>query len=198
MTTQAGELNQPVSVLSLTLANAIYSWAEIHQTWAKTELQAGKNLFSQVGDGAKSVKFTVRKQNLTLYNAFQWHDNFCFLTDITEIDHMYYEVTAAMIEPKTCAKLQGDGQQDDFHRPDKSEPQPVLTFPGCLVEKYQGFQKLNPQSQMVTTYVLVTPKEIELAGGDLLKIGDLIYNVQIVHDLDTYKNEYEIGRTGEA
>lgn len=194
---QAGELNQPVSILSLTLANAVYSWAETRRTWAKAEPQSGKNLFSQVGDGAKSVKFTVRKQDLTLHNAFRWHGNFCFLTDITELDSLHDTVTAAMIEPKTCIKLQGDDQQDDLNRPDESEPKPVLTFPGCLVEKYQGFQKLNPQSQVSVTYVLVTPKEIALAGGDLLKIDGLLYSVQIVHNLENYKNEYEIGRTGE-
>lgn len=194
---QAGELNQPVSILSLTLANAVYSWSEAQQTWAKAEPQTGKNLFSQVGDGTKSVKFTVRKQALTLHNAFRWRGQFCFLTDITEIEHMYYEVTAAMLEPKTCIKLEGTGQRDDLRRPDESEPEPALTFPGLLVEKYQGFQKQNPQSQVSVTYVLVTPKEIVLAGGDLLKIDGLLYNVQIVHDINDYKNEYEIGRTGE-
>lgn len=194
---QVGELNQPVSILSLALTDAVYGWSEVRQTWAKAEPQTGKNLFSQVGDGAKSVKFTVRKQALTLHNAFRWRGQFCFLTDITEADPLHDIITAAMIEPKTCIKLEGTGQQDDLRRPDESEPAPVLTFPGLLVEKYQGFQKQNPQSQVSVTYVLVTPKEIALAGGDLLKIGDLLYSVQIVHDINDYKNEYEIGRTGE-
>jgi hypothetical protein len=198
MINDPGEMNEQVTILGLQKVDSAYSWADQAQIWAKAEAEATKNLFSEVGNGAKSVKFTVWKQGFTLHNAFRWRGNFCFLTDITEIDHVYYEVTAAMIEPKTCVKLQGDGLQDDFHRPDESEPKPVLTFPGCLVEKYQGFQKLNPQSQVAVTFVLVTPKEIALASGDLLSIDDLTYGVQIVHDLDAYKNEYEIGRVGEA
>ena len=198
MINDPGEMNEQVTILGLQKADFVYSWVDKTQIWAKADAEATKNLFSEVGNGAKSVKFTVWKQDFTLHNAFRWNGDFCFLTDITEIDHMYYEVTAAMIEPKTCIQLQGDGQQDDFRRPEESDPKPVLTFPACLVEKYHGFQKLNPQSQVVTTYVLVTPKEVALVSGDLLKIDGLIYSVQIVHDIENYKNEYEIGRVGEA
>lgn len=191
-------LDQRVSLLALQEANTVYNWNEQKIIWAKAEPQAGKNLYSTVGIGVKSVKFTVWKQDVTLHNAFRWNGNFCFLTDITEIDRMYYEIMAAMIEPKTCTLLESSKTKDALQRPVVTGPQPTLTFPGCLVEKYMGFTKLNPQSQTDETYVLVTPKVISLSVGNLIEIGDVKYNVQATHGLDEFKNEYEIAVKKEA
>lgn len=194
-----GDLKEDVDVLNLQKSDTSYSWVQKAKIRAKAESMTSKNLFSQVGIGVKSVKFTLRKRDLTLHNAFRWNGKFCFLTDITEINRLYYEVTAAMVEPKTCQLMKAEKTMDEtLHRPIYSEPQAVLTFPACLTEKYMGFQKLNPQSQVNAQYVLVTPKAIELALGDLVKVGETIYNVQIVHDLDEFKNEYEIAATKEA
>ena len=167
--------------------------------WAKAEPQTGKNLFSAVGIGTKSVKFTIWKQDLTLHNAFRWRGKHCFLTDITEVDCLFYEVTAALIEPKTCTvKRIPQQEKDALNRPKKSEPQVIMAFPGCLTEKYMGFSKLNPQVQTDAQYVLVTPKEIGLKIADLVTVGDTTYNVQIAHELDEFKNEYEIAVNKEA
>lgn len=194
-----GEMTENISLLELQKNDTVYSWAEKYTIFAKAEVQPQKALFSQIGVGAKSVTFTTWKHDITLNNAFRWNGKFCFLTDITEINRLYYEVTAAMVEPKTCQLMKaGEAMDETLHRPVYSEPQVVLTFPACLVEKYMGFQKMNPQSQVNVQYVLVTPKEISLSLGDLVKIGETTYNVQVVHNLDEYKNEYEIAATKEA
>lgn len=189
---QAGELREPVAVLELQNTDAAYNWTEKRSTWAKAEPQAQKALFSQIGVGAKSVKFTVRKQDITLNNAFSWHGKHCFLTDINEIDRMYYEITAALVEPKTCIVTRPATIKDSLNRPVKTPPQVILTFPGCVTEKYMGFTRLNPQNQEDAQYVLVAPKAIYLQPADLVKIGDITYNVQITHETDEFKNEYEI------
>ena len=192
------DLDQQISILELQKADTVYRWADSKTVWCKAE-QTGKNLFSTVGIGAKSVKFTVWKQSITLYNAFRWHGRFCFLTDLTEIDRMYYEIMAAMVEPRTCELMQADKTMDQsLHRPVYSEPQPVLTFPACLIEKYMGFTRLAPQSQATESYVLVTAKAISLSLADLIRIDGTTYNVQIIHGLDEFKNEYEIAVTKEA
>lgn len=187
-----GEMIKQVSVLELRQTGTDYTWEESASAWAKAEPQDKKNLFSTVGIGVKSVKFTIWKRDLTLHNAFRWQGKHCFLTDITEIDRMYYEVAAALIEPKTCTVNRKTTVKDEFNRPVASEPQVIMTFPGCLTEKYMGFTRLNPQVQIDAQYVLVTPKAVSLLLADLVIIGETTYNVQVLHELDEFKNEYEI------
>ncbi len=186
-----GQLDQRVNVLELQQTGITYSWAEKRTTYASAEIQNKTNLFSQVGIGVKSVKFTMRKQDLSLFNAFRWQEAFYFLTDINEIDRMYYEVTAARIEPKTCKMTRINITKNELKNPVKGKNE-IMTFPGCLVEKYMGYAQQKPQAVSDMQYVLVTPKVIELKLADLVEIEENTYNVQIAHTLDQYKNEYEI------
>lgn len=189
-----GELNEPVEVLGLQSSGTDYSWNKDRTIWAKVEKQEQKkNLFSQVGIGVKSIKLTIWKQSLSLNNAFNWQGQHCFLTDVNEIDRMclYCEVMAALIESKICTVTQLVTTKNELNRP-VTAPQTVLTFPGCLVEKYMGYSQEKPQAVSEMQYVLVTPKAISLALADLVEIDGVTYNVQIAHTLDEYKNEYEI------
>lgn len=193
-----GELNQRIEILTLSNTEHMYSWNMSDRIWAKAEILDKINIFSRVGIGAKSVKFTIRKQELTLHNAFRWKGSHCFLTDIVEIDRMYYEVTAAMIEPKICiVKRTGEPVLDELNRPVYGEPT-VLTFPGCLTEKYLGHTQGIPMATIETRYVLVAPKVIELAVGELVTIDNVAYAVEVPHTLDDYKNEYEIAARSDA
>lgn len=186
-----GQMDQKISVLELQSAGIAYDWVEKRVTCASAEKLDKTNLFSQVGIGVKSVKFTMRKQVLSLFNAFRWQGGFCFLTDIVEINRMYYEVTAARIEPKTCIVTRMEIAKDELNRPVRTK-HVVMTFPGCLVEKYMGYAQQKPQAVSEMTYVLVTPKAITLDLADLVEIEGITYNVQVLHTLDQYKNEYEI------
>ncbi len=187
-----GKMNERVSVLELQQENGVFSWIEQISIWAKAELQTEKNLFSQVGIGVKSVKFTIWKRELTLHNAFRWRGNHCFLTDIDDVDFLHYTVTAALIEPQTCsAKRTSEPIRNKLNRPVYADPT-VTTFPGCLTEKYLGHTQGEPMVITEVTYVLVAPKVIELTSGELVSIGNATYTVLIPHVLDDYKNEYEI------
>jgi len=187
------ELRESVEVLGLQSSGSVYIWNKNRTMWAKVEQEQKKNLFSQVGIGVKSIKFTIWKQNLSLNNAFSWQGKHCFITDINEIDRMCLccEVTAALIEPKTCIATRFVTTKNELNRP-VTTPQPVSTFPGYLVEKYMGYAQQKPQAVSEIQYVLVTPKIITLELADLIEIDGETYNVQIAHTLDEYKNEYEI------
>jgi hypothetical protein len=188
-----GELKERITVLEFIKNGNAYTWGQISLICAKTEQLSGSNLFSQIGIGAKSYKFIIRKKNnLTLHNAFGWKGKHCFLTDIIEIDRMYYEVAAALIEPRTCSiERTGEPVLNELNRPFYSEDTTV-TFPGCLTEKYLGHTQGKPMAFTETKLVLVTPKVIELTVGELVTIGNTAYEVLIPHILDDYKNEYEI------
>lgn len=188
----AGILNKKISVLSISEVNNSYQWTVEANIWANAERLNGINIFSSVGMGVKSVKFIMRKRNLTLHNALRWENKYCFLTDIKEIDRMCYEVTAALIEPKTCT-VERDGMStlDELNRPIYNDAI-IITFPGCLTEKYIRQTYEQPMSTIETRYVLVTPKVITLNEGELVTIDNASYEVLIIHSLDEYKNEYEI------
>lgn len=193
-----GELGEQISVLELRHENSTYLWAEQADIWVKAEPQTQKNLFSQVGTGVKSVKFTIWKRDLTLNNAFLWRGRHCFLTDITDIDCLCCEVTAALIEPQTCSvKQTSTPTKDDLNRPIYAPPE-VIIFPACLTEKYLGYTQDRPMAVTETTFVLVTPKAITLTVGELVTVGGFQYTVIIPHELDSYKNEYEVTRKGDV
>lgn len=189
-----GQMDQRVDVLGLQAEGTVYSWATARTIYAGAEEQPHKNIFSEVGIGVQSVKFTIRKQDVTLSNAFSWHGDHYFLTRIEEFRRLYYEVTAAKIEPKTCTvkRLPSPELDSGSNRPKKLKLEVVMTFPGYLTEKYMGFMQQTPQAQAVKTFVLVTPKQIALKVADLIVIESSTYQVQVPHELDEYKNEYEI------
>ena len=185
-------MQRPISVRLEQKGND-WEWKEAAHTWAKAERQAKTNLFSRVGMGQKSVRFTMRKRLLSLHDAIRWQGKHCFLTEIKEIDRMYLEITAALIEPVICFVTSTRQTLDKFNRPVLQEEKEV-SFPGFLTEKYLGFAQKEVSGETETTYVLVTPKVIALKPGDLVQVGEGFYSVKIIHDLDGYKNEYEIHR----
>lgn len=176
----AGELRERVTVLSLTEADGTYSWTPLRLTWAAVEEKTGKNLFSSVGLGARSVALTLRRQALTLRQAILWRGKHCFLTDIRDNGRLYWDVDAALVTPVTC----------------RSEG---VTFPAVRTEKYLGWNRdVPPMSQNEYVYVLVVPKAApQLTPGGLVAVEGAEWEIRVAHTLDEYKNEYEIARTVE-
>jgi hypothetical protein len=188
-----GERKDKISILTLKQTENTYSWDVLSNPWAKAERLSGNNLFSKVGIGAKSVKFTIRENKiLTLHNAFRWQGKHCFLTDIVGVGRMYYEVTAALIEPHICTVERiGEPILNELNRPVYNESK-TISFPGCLTEKYLGHTQGEPMAITEMRLVVVTPKVIELSVGEIVTINNTPYTVIIPHTLDEYKNEYEI------
>ncbi len=134
----AGELHEKIEIMNLSSSqintNTVYVWSVAAEVWAKSELVERTNAFSRVGKGVKTVKFTIRKRALNLQDAIRWQGKFCFLTAISEIEHMYYEVTAALIEPKICIVQRMDCTSlDELNHPVLTQSA-ALTFPGCLTQ----------------------------------------------------------------
>ena len=187
----AGEMKEPATILQLSQQGDTCEWQEAGHIWVKAEPQSKTNLFSKVGLGKKSIRFTMRKRELTLHDAIRWQGKHCFLTDIKEIDRMYLEVTAALIDPVSCVAFHTAQILDDLNRPAFQDTR-IAAFPGFLTEKYLSFEQKEVHAETKTTYVLVTPKAIVLQSGDLVQVGEDFYTVKIIHILDEYKNEYEI------
>ena len=77
-----------------------------------------------------------------------------------------------------------------------------LTFPGVLTEKYARYEREETHAENETSYVLVTPKVIQLRSGDLVTVQEGpakgVYHVAVCHVLDAWKNEYEIVWRGDV
>lgn len=179
----AGRLSERLEVLELReTESGTWAWEAVRKTWGQVELDTGqkKNLFSSVGIGARNASLVLRRQELTLHNALRWKGQHLFLTAIIPRGRGHLDITAAAVDILPC--------QADMHQGGG------IKFPGVLTEKYLKHEQLEPYAVNLLTYVLVTPKPIVLRRGGLVSVDGINYEVQTAHNLDLYKNEYEIFR----
>lgn len=178
----AGKLDKPAQVLELKETSAgVWEWTPIRRAWASITFQPKTNLFSKVGIGARDAAVVVRRQSLTLHNALRWGDIHLFLTSIVPMGRNHLDVDAAVVEVAQCQADMDEGGG--------------VKFPGVLTEKYLKFEQETPYATNALTYVLVTPKPIRLQRGGVVAVNGTDYAVQLAHELDPHKNEYEIART---
>ena len=179
----AGRLDQPLEVLELReTATGIWEWVTLRRAWAQVEQTAKTNLFSKVGVGARDAAIVLRTQPLTLHNALRWRGQHLFLTSIVPEGRLHLRLEAALVTVDTVTVQ-------------KDETTVEKTFPGVLTEKYARHAQEWPMSVNELGLVLVTPKPIALRPGTLVKVRGALWEVLVPHELDPYKNEYEIGRT---
>ena len=168
----AGKLNKAAQVLELReTAPGVWEWVPARRTWASITLQPKTNLFSKVGIGARNAAVIVRRQPLTL-----------FLTSIVPMGRNHLEVDAAVVRVETVRQM---AERDTV----------VQTFPGVLTEKYVRHGQEWPMSVNELGLVLVTPKAVTLPPGGLVEARGALWEILAPHELDAFKNEYEIGRT---
>lgn len=178
-------LDQRVEVLELRRDVAgNYGWNAIGSRYAAVEPDAKKNIFSDVGIGARGATVTIRPdRTLTLFHAMRWNGTFLFLTSIIPSRRRdRLEVKTALCKPVECvANAQNKGSEGP-------------KFPGILTGKYVGHSQLDPHAVVTTDYVLVTPKVITLAPGSWVICAGKYYRVLVPHELDEFKHEYEVRR----
>lgn len=188
-----GQLKDKIKILSISQNENDFTWDISTTIWAKVEQTNKRNIFSNQGYGAKLVNLVIRKRDLTLHNAIRWNQKHLFITDIIEKDRMYYEVSAALIEPITCIILRNNEPTlDELNRPVYDETLNAITLPAYMIEKYVKHTEEYPMSTVESIYILITPKVIELINGELVAIKGTDYEVLVSHTIDEYKNEYEI------
>lgn len=185
--TDAGRLDQRLEVLELRETEPkVWTWESVRRTWGQTEpyIQKSRELFSQVGVGARGVRLVLRRQALTLRHALRWKGQHLFLTAIVPRGRGHLDVTAALVRPELVRLVPDGGDQE-------------LAFPGVLTEKYLSHRQEWPMSVNNLELVLVVPKIITLRPGRLVECLGAAWEVLVPHELDEYKNEYEIGRRAE-
>ena len=177
----AGKLRDTLQVLELKESPAgTWMWQSVRNARGQVELSTKSSLFSSVGIGARGAEIILRRQPLTLHNALLWGKQHLFLTSILPEGRLHLRVQAALVELSECQADMDEGGG--------------AKFPGILAEKYLKWEQPVPYSTNAITYVLVTPKAIQLQRGGLVGVDGTNYEVQLAHVLDPWKNEYEIMR----
>lgn len=188
-------LRERVNVLELRRDEAgNYAWHSVGSRYAAVEMDAKKNIFSDVGIGARGATITLRPdRTLTLHHALQHGDQFLFLTSIVPTpgrDAMV--VKAAVCQPVTfTAEPESRKGRDEMNRP-TVEKTAAFTFPGVLTELY----RMNLESEEVSDTdivrrVVVTPKAIVLRKGEILRHPNgTAYPIHRIMDLDEFKTSY--------
>ncbi|MEA5085098.1 MAG: hypothetical protein VB018_13270 [Lachnospiraceae bacterium] len=187
-----------VKLLQLVKEDNVYQWQAVQGVWAEFKADGGKNLFSANGIGARNATFILRRFNgITLFNAFKYNGKHYFLTLIENLDRMYRKVTAAEIEPTICSYTPKVYSKDEYNRPTEIEGEEII-FPACITEKFVGYTQTAVTAKTEVTFVFVTPKEIVLFVGDEIVADGKTYQIEKVHLLDEYKNEYEATVKGDV
>ncbi|WP_251447074.1 hypothetical protein [Vermiculatibacterium agrestimuris] len=158
--------------------SAQWTWREKRKAWAKVTPTDRTAIFANTGVGGREVELILRRQGLDLTNAIEWKKQFCFLTSVTPLGPGHLLVRAALAEPVEC-RIDGD------------KP---MCFPAVRAEKYIRHAQEAPMSVNDRALVLVTPKQVTLTPGHLVWVKDEPWEILVPHELDPYKNEYELGR----
>ena len=196
-------LDAKMTVLSLESetdadGNINYGWLPFHDTWGTFELKQARNIFSAVALGARTVEITLRRQPVSLDNSIFRGERQLYITQIDDTANPHFTtVEAALIDPVSCVAEVESFKKNGLNRL-VSDGIKKITFPAWLTEKYLGRTQAEPQVVLDTMFVLITPKAIELAAGDIVTVEGKTYTVFIAHMLDDHKNEYEISRKDEA
>lgn len=205
----AGKLCHRLTLLELRSVKdgdeTIHQWAEARKVWGRVDLSDRTNLFSRVGIGARDATITLRDtRHISLFHAIRWDGRHLFLTSMTREDG-FITAKAAVVCPSywTATTFQTGVDRERRNSP-KREKLPPVHFPAVLTEKYLGHEPPEDLGHAVseTRYVLVTPKAVQMAQGDLVTTREVYiagtYVVETCHCLDAYKNEYEVYRKGDV
>ena len=186
-----GEFNEKIKIRALKQTGNTYQWEPVEEVWGKAEtLKDPRTLFGRRAF-PKALKFIVRKCPISLANTVEWNGQDCFLTDITEIDRMYYAITAVLFESKLCTVFRTITSLDPLNRPVASSVSKLI-FPGCLIEINSKKSQGKPMALVEVRYRLAVPGVVELLPGQLVEIEGVEYEVWTPRSCSVYKKEYEI------
>lgn len=193
------KLRERVQVMELQKEGTVWSWQPVAETWAQVKVDGKKNLFSTVGIGARNAALVLRARDIDLHNAILWKGQHLFLTSIILQDNRrYIDVQAALVQPVTCTAQERNFDRGTLGQAVEKKGE-TITFPACLTEKYVGYEDMDGRyAQAPITYVLVTPKAIEMHVGQIVHMDGKAMSVMKCHVMDEWKNEYEVMKNGDV
>ena len=176
-------MSRKIQILDYTLTAQGYKWQAGRSVWASTARASRRALFSTFGMSTTDTMDIVCHELLPLMQCVQIGDRKAFITEAVIESHQRFRMTAAFADVYACSYITNAGE--------------TVAFEGLLTEKYTRYAEVNPYAVTDITCVLVTPKEVEIDHGKVIRIGDHDYHMTVRHLLDPYRNEYEVMRHDE-
>lgn len=178
--TDAGALRERIEILTCSETEEGWHWTTSRRSWAAATLSTRRNNYSTRALGAPGVTFVLRRQALDPGNAILWRGQHCLITSILPLEENYLTVNTAAVDITAC-----------------TDPQTGKRFQAVVQEKYVRYAGEDPMDTDLTRLVLTVPKAVKLDPGQLVALGEKLWPVRTAHELDIWKNEYEIERMEE-
>ena len=142
--------------------------------WAQTRPTGKRSIFASFGLAAEEYEFITRCSSALPCDTLRMNGIDYFVTSAEREALSWYKILAARVTISSCRR----GNTEFF---------------GVLTEKYAANNDEEAYRSDERTVILVTPKLAMLREGDEVEIdAKSVYIVRLSHDLDPYKNEYEI------
>lgn len=142
--------------------------------WAQARPTGRRSIFASFGLAAEEYEFVTRCNTALPGDTLRMNSTDYFVTSAEREALSWYKVLAARVALSSCRR--GN-----------------TAFFGVLTEKYAANNDEEAYRSDERTVILITPKLAILREGDEVEIDEKsVYIVRLAHDLDPYKNEYEI------
>lgn len=177
-----GEFRETIEVYEAQESNEDILLQKTFSIPAKVKLTGTRGIWSSYANMGEKVEITLRKDEITQNNLLKWNGTDLWIYGIDEKTYGFYTISACRADIAV------------YKREDESK------IIGAITEKYERYSEPRDEyGSIEQLMLLVTPKLVKLRSGDLIKssAGEW-YTVQVAHDLDPYKNEYEIWRRADV
>lgn len=186
----AGKLDKRLRVLSYD-----GEWTDAFGAWASME-EKDRIIYSALATSKQGAKFVMRTNKITPANLILFGAQYYAIGSVQHTEG-YVTVTAAEVEPIKCTASAPSITYDELNFPTYGTS--VKTeFYGILAEKYVNWKQEQPNASLELGVILVTPKQVELASGDVVTANGKEYAVTACHLMDKFRNEYEIAERTDA
>lgn len=141
------------------------------------EQTKSRGIWSAYATTSEQFRIKTRLDDITLFDTLKWGDIDLWVHSIFEKELGFLEILACRADISNFT-LENN------------------RFFGSLAEKYVKYEEpIEPYSEVQQAMVLVVPKLVSLRAGELVKDDmNRCFVVHCPHELDTYKNEYEVFR----
>lgn len=169
-----------------------FEWKPISSIWCEVVQTSKKGAF----DDTQSTIFKIYRKNIGFSQALMLGGNFFHIDKVVE-KGVYVEISTTQVTLKDCRKIEETITYNEMKNPITSI-NTTLSFPAIRYKKSRAYEQDDIKAQLSEKDVLLTPKDIELAEGDLIEISGKKFMVIAVDDIAEFKNEYEIKREDDA
>lgn len=191
--------NDLIQVQQFSFDGTLGTWQTIGTLYAAKEDKNRLTVYAQHATAKRmSSTFYVRNEmEITMQHRIIWDDAPYMISGINAKGTEMLEIVGVEAYYVDCVVERQVEVYDALNRP-QSVKSLVYRIPAILAEKYVEYIKDEQKGENEISYILITPKIINIIAGDIVKIDTDNYVAVLGHKLEPYHNEYEIRRQADV